>query len=69
MNNNYVGSDAEGGNGDDVSTPISAVTGSRATGISVNQGVTNVSVIDSGVPGTDLNKPLYVGVEVWERTA
>jgi hypothetical protein len=69
MNNNYVGSDAEGGNGDDVSTPNSAVTGSRATGISVNQGVTNVSVIDSGVPGTDLNKPLYVGVEVWERTA
>jgi hypothetical protein len=69
MNNNYVGSDAEGGNGDDVSTPNSAVTGSRATGISVNQGVTNVSVVDSGVSGTDLNKPLYVGVEVWERTA
>jgi hypothetical protein len=69
MNNNYVGSDAEGGNGDDVSTPNSAVTGSRATGISVNSGVTNLSVVDSGVSGTDLNKPLYVGVEVWERTA
>jgi hypothetical protein len=24
---------------------------------------------DAGVPGTDLNKPLYVGVEVWQRTA
>ena len=37
--------------------------------ITVVQATTAVTANDAGVPGTNLNKPLYKGVAVWERTA
>ena len=59
MNNNFVGNDAEGGNGDDVSTPGAAVTGMAG-------GHQHPS---EGVSGVDMNMQPWIATYIWERTA
>jgi hypothetical protein len=46
--------------GNSGSATYNAATSSKATGITINS---------QGVAGTNLNKPLYKGVQAWERTA
>lgn len=41
---------------------------SNTTGISLGNATPAITVVAAGAVGTNLNKPLYRGVEVWERT-
>jgi hypothetical protein len=45
------------------------IAAASAGAIDIGDATPTITVVNSGVSGTDLNKPLYVGVEVWERTA
>lgn len=64
MNNNFVGKDAEGGNGDDVSTPES---GQNTGGGGAH---THTALAPAGATsGVDENLGPWIATYIWERTA